>query len=152
MNNRLAGAIAILLSGLCATPTFGQVTETWETMPACRARLKSDVKCFVTHARTAMALCSMEWKLAGMNGGRLDRAHACVTTSQEAMAPFYKAALTKVGKNKEASAALNDAYSYWVSAVRGLVPTTGESVSSYQMRTSNYAQGVDQRLTRLEKQ
>jgi hypothetical protein len=149
MNSRLAGAIAVSLSGLCATPTFGQGTETWETMPACRARLKSDVKCFVTHARTTIAVCSMEWKLAGMNG-RLDRAHACVTTSQEAMAPFYKAALTKLGKNKNASAALTEAHSYWVSAVRGLVPTKGETVSSYQTRSSKYAQGVDQRLTRLE--
>ena len=141
-------AIAVLAI-LVVVPLGATENEKWETVSACRDRLKDDVRCFATHARAGMALCGMQWKL-GLMKGDLAPAAACQSSAQDAMRPFYQAALKRVSKTREGTAALKDAYAYWVSVIRGLTPAVSEREIDYRRRITEYEQGLEQRLTRLE--
>jgi len=140
----------LALATFAVLPVGAAETEkSWETVTACRARLKDDIRCFATHARAGMALCGMEWKLALLKGD-IAPAAACQSSAQDAMRPFYQAALKRLSKNRDATSTLKDAYAYWVSAIRGLTPAAGEREFEYRRRTTEYDQGLEQRLTRLE--
>lgn len=141
--------VIVALAALFIVPLGTATAEEWESVSACRARLKDDVRCFATHARAGMALCTLQWRLSLMKGD-LAPAAACQSSAQDAMRPFYQAALKRLSKNRDGIAALKDAYAYWVSAIRGLTPAASEREADYQRRIAEYDQGLEQRLTRLE--
>jgi hypothetical protein len=121
-----------------------------ESPSECKKRVGHEVKCFAMEARYHRLMCSMQMQLAALGGANMEQVYECIAAAEKRMVSYYDQARRRLAKNKPGLDALKDAYSYWGSTVRGIVPASEEVRISYSRRQQEREQGLEDRLRRLE--
>lgn len=105
---------------------------------------------FVCNTYAAFQFCKLEVEIGLLKGSSPSETFSCIDEEKMAIKPIYKTAKKALDGNEDATEALKDLYSYWLSSMDALIPDMNEKKLEYKYRLSAREDGINDRRNRLK--
>lgn len=105
---------------------------------------------FACNAQVTFTVCKMQVELGLLKGSPPNEAFSCIEKNKEEIKPVYNSAKQALIDDEDATEALKDLYSYWLSSIDAIIPGADERRLEYRQKLSERELGMKDRANRLK--
>ena len=104
---------------------------------------------FACNTQVTFTVCKLQVELGLLKGSPPNEAFSCIEKYKEEIRPVYNSAKQGLIDNEDATEALKELYSYWLSSMDALIPSVDERKFEYRQKLSERELGMKDRANRL---
>lgn len=105
---------------------------------------------FACNTQVTFTVCKLQVELGLLKAVPPKDAFTCIEKNKDEIKPVYNTAKQALIDNKDATEALKELYSYWLSSMDALIPGVDERKFEYRQKLSERELGMKDRANRLK--